>query len=74
MAVRLTIDPDQINRPINSDEFWKKFNEKIQPVLPKDETCLIEAFFRNEAKKPLAQRERACWISCRCPRCNPHFM
>jgi len=69
------------------DEFWRKLREKIsQPDLTPEKPdvdpfnsrentpCMIDAFFKNEAKKPIGQRSSACMISCPCPRCNPYCM
>jgi hypothetical protein len=33
--------------------------------------CLIDAFFREEAKKPAHSRATSCLISCPCRKCNP---
>ena len=80
-SVRLqTIDSDQFNELIDPfsaapDDFWKKLNEVIQPILDRETMpCMVDRFFKNEAKKPIGQRSKACAISCPCPKCNPYCM
>ncbi len=75
-----TIDSDQFNERIdpfsaNPDDFWKKLNEVIHPILDRETMpCMVDRFFKNEAKKPIGQRQKACAISCPCPKCNHYCM
>jgi len=39
-----------------------------------EEPCLIRAFFESEQKKPPAQRQTSCMISCPCSRCTPYSL
>jgi hypothetical protein len=40
----------------------------------REQPCLIDTFFRNEAQKPMSIRKNYCHISCPCSKCNPSFM
>lgn len=46
----------------------------VVPSYRQRSDCLVEQFFREEAKKPPGLRSSSCMISCPCPRCNPYTM
>lgn len=53
-------------------------DKDYKPFVPQETNehhpCLVEAFFREEEKKPAHLRSRSCLISCPCPRCQPAMM
>lgn len=47
---------------------------EIVPTYRSRSDCLVEQFFREEAKKPPGLRSSSCLISCPCKKCNPHSL
>jgi hypothetical protein len=54
------------------DEQYKNDREIIQKDL--EQPCLIEAFFKRQAKLPPHLQQTSCMISCPCPRCSPRML
>jgi len=49
---------------------WKSAMEVV-PLLPEEQPCLVEAFFRHQETLPANRRSNTCMISCPCRKCSP---
>lgn len=60
-----------VTRPLD----FKIDSKMIEELdLFKDEYCLIQRFFEEQAKLPPSIRSKAAYISCPCKRCNPYTL
>lgn len=57
-----------------SPEEYQAWLVKSQEPDSKEHPCLVEAFFRKEAEKPIELRQKFCMISCNCYKCLPYHM
>jgi hypothetical protein len=60
---------DDLNRLY---EQYRNEREAVQKDL--EQPCLIEGFFKRQAKLPPHRRAHSCMISCPCPRCSPKML
>lgn len=73
-AIKETMTPQEF-------EDWEQAMEEIPPLemegyyarMDQEQPCIVDAFFRSEAKKPAHLRKNYCHISCPCPKCSPRM-